>query len=108
LGKLGITFSERTVSRLFPPGRRPSQTYLRSWAHLALNKDAPVSRPIASPAEGGIVAIPQPWGPRHRYERRVGQTPTRWRQTELPSQLANFGNGVNAVDSTRPASSHQL
>jgi hypothetical protein len=36
---------------------------------LALNKDAPVSRPI-SPANGGpIIAIPQVGGLHHRYER---------------------------------------
>jgi putative transposase len=45
--------------------------YLRSRTHLALDKDAPVSRPVAPPADGGIVAIPQLGGLHHRYERRA-------------------------------------
>ena len=46
--------------------------YQRSRTHLALDKDAPVSRPVASAAEGGdIVAIPQVSGLHHRYERRA-------------------------------------
>ena len=45
--------------------------YLRSRTHLALDKDAPVSRPVASPADGGIVAISQLGGLHHRYERRA-------------------------------------
>ena len=45
--------------------------YLRSRTHLALNKDAPVSRPVIGPAEGTIVAVPQVGGLHHRYERRA-------------------------------------
>ena len=45
--------------------------YLRSRTHLALDKDTPVSRPVAPPADGGIVAIPQLGGLHHRYERRA-------------------------------------
>ncbi len=45
--------------------------YLRSQTHLALDKDAPVSRPVARPSHGGIVAIPQVGGLHHRYERRA-------------------------------------
>ena len=45
--------------------------YLHSRTHLALNKDTPVSRPVAPPADGGIVAIPQLGGLHHRYERRA-------------------------------------
>ena len=45
--------------------------YLRSRTHLALNKDAPVSRPITGPAEGTIIALPQLGGLHHRYERRA-------------------------------------
>jgi hypothetical protein len=44
--------------------------YLRSRTHLALNKDAPVPRPISGPAEGTIVAVPQLGDLHHRYERR--------------------------------------
>ena len=43
--------------------------YLRSRTHLSLDKDAPISRPIASPTDGEIVAIPQLGGLHHRYER---------------------------------------
>jgi transposase InsO family protein len=45
--------------------------YSRSRTHLSLNKDAPTSRPAASPADGDIVAIPQVGGLHHRYERRA-------------------------------------
>ena len=45
--------------------------YLRSRTHLALQKDAPVSRPATRPADGGIVAIPQVGGLDHRYQRRA-------------------------------------
>jgi hypothetical protein len=43
----------------------------RSRTHLALKKDAPVPRPIAAPAEGRFVAIPQAGGLHHRYERQA-------------------------------------
>jgi hypothetical protein len=45
--------------------------YLHSRTHLSLDKDAPVSRPVAPTADGGIVAIPQLGGLHHRYERRA-------------------------------------
>ena len=55
--------------------RRTLQAYtgyhLRSRTHLALDKDAPVSRPITDPTKGAIVAIPQLGGLHHRYERRA-------------------------------------
>ena len=43
----------------------------RSRTHLSLNKDAPIPRPMATPADGRIVAIPQVGGLHHRYERRA-------------------------------------
>jgi putative transposase len=43
--------------------------YLRARTHLALGKDAPVSRPIAPPSAGRIVATPQVGGLHHRYDR---------------------------------------
>jgi putative transposase len=43
--------------------------YMRSRTHLSLDKDVSVSRPIASTADGEIVAIPQLGGLHHRYER---------------------------------------
>jgi putative transposase len=45
--------------------------YLKSRTHLSLGKDAPVSRPVATPADGAIVAIPHLAGLHHRYERRA-------------------------------------
>jgi len=45
--------------------------YLTSRTHLALPKDAPVSRSVATPADGRIVAIPHLGGLHHRYERRA-------------------------------------
>lgn len=45
--------------------------YTRSRTHLALEKDAPTPRPVAPPASGRIVAIPQVSGLHHRYERRA-------------------------------------
>ena len=45
--------------------------YLRSRTHLSLDKDAPISRQVASPADGDIVAIPHLGGLHHRYERRA-------------------------------------
>jgi len=45
--------------------------YLKSRTHLSLDKDAPISRPVASPADGDIVATPCRGGLHHRYERRA-------------------------------------
>jgi len=45
--------------------------YSSSRTHLSLNKDAPISRQVASSADGDIVAIPQIGGLHHRYERRA-------------------------------------
>jgi putative transposase len=45
--------------------------YSSSRTHLSLDKDAPIPRQVASPADGAIVAIPQVGGLHHRYERRA-------------------------------------
>ena len=45
--------------------------YLHSRTHLALDKDAPVTRPVVDPAEGTIVAVPQVGGLYHHYGRRA-------------------------------------
>ena len=45
--------------------------YQRSRTHLSLDKDAPVSRPVAPGTDGAIVAIPHLGGLHHRYERRA-------------------------------------
>jgi hypothetical protein len=44
--------------------------YEQSRTHLSLNKDTPISRPIATGA-GNVVAIPQVGGLHHRYERQA-------------------------------------
>jgi len=44
--------------------------YHRSRSHLALNKDAPDSRPVCSPP-GRIVVTPEVGGLHHRYKRRA-------------------------------------
>ena len=45
--------------------------YSRTRTHLALNKDAPVPRPLAPPTAGRLIATPQVGGLHHRYERRA-------------------------------------
>jgi putative transposase len=45
--------------------------YLSTRTHLSLRKDTPVSRPVALPTNGAIVAIPHLGGLHHRYERRA-------------------------------------
>ena len=47
--------------------------YTRSRTHLALDKDSPVSRPVAPPTAGRVVAIPQVGGLHHRYDRRAAR-----------------------------------
>jgi len=42
--------------------------YERSRTHLALDKDAPITRPVST-STGRIIAIPQVGGLHHRYER---------------------------------------
>jgi len=45
--------------------------YLQSRTHLSLDKDAPVSRRVASRDDGDIVEIPHLGGLHHRYDRRA-------------------------------------
>jgi hypothetical protein len=45
--------------------------YLKCRTHLSLDKDAPVSRPVAIATDGAIAAIPHLGGLHHRYERRA-------------------------------------
>ena len=45
--------------------------YERAQTHLALDKDAPIPRPVMPPGEGDIVAIAEVGGLHHRYERRA-------------------------------------
>ena len=43
--------------------------YMQSRTHLALEKDAPISRPVLPPSAGHIVATPQVGGLHHGYDR---------------------------------------
>ena len=45
--------------------------YEQARTHLALDKDAPIPRPVMPPGDGDIVAIPEVGGLHHRYERRA-------------------------------------
>jgi putative transposase len=64
-----IISNERGLRRVL---RAYVEYYLRFRTHLSLDKDAPVSRPVAPATDGGaIVAIPQLGGLHHRYERRA-------------------------------------
>jgi putative transposase len=42
---------------------------MQSRTHVALEKDAPISRPVKTPSAGRIVATPQLRGLHHRYDR---------------------------------------
>ena len=43
--------------------------YMQSRTHLALQKDAPISRPVMPAAGGRIVVTPHVGGLHHRYDR---------------------------------------
>ncbi len=43
--------------------------YMQSRTHLALDKDAPISRAVVPPSVGRIIATPQVGGLHHRYDR---------------------------------------
>jgi putative transposase len=45
--------------------------YHRARTHLALQKDAPVTRPVQPPVMGHIVVQPHLGGLHHQYERRA-------------------------------------
>jgi hypothetical protein len=47
--------------------------YLRSRTHVSLDKDAPITRLVASLTDGQIVTIPHLGGLHHHYERRAAQ-----------------------------------
>jgi putative transposase len=63
-----IVFSATGLQRLM---QLYGEYYEQSRTHLSLDKDAPIPRPIAAPADGRVVAIPQVGGLHHRYERRA-------------------------------------
>src|SRR6266446_1976071 len=57
-----IVFNEAGLQRLM---NVYCAYYEQSSTHLSLNKDAPISRPIAAPGDGRVVAIPQVGGLHH-------------------------------------------
>jgi putative transposase len=61
-----IVFNADGLQRLM---NRYVEYYQQSRTHLALDKDAPVSRPVSPSTAGRIIAIPQVGGLHHRYER---------------------------------------
>ena len=63
-----IVLSERHLRRILT---RYFAYYHRARTHLSLEKDAPDTRPIARPAFGRIIRIPEVGGLHHRYERRA-------------------------------------
>jgi len=63
-----IVVNERGLRRVL---RAYVEYYLKSRTHLSLAKDSPISRPVAPPSDGTIVAIPQIGGLHHRYDRRA-------------------------------------
>ena len=63
-----IAFNEAGVRKLMT---RYGSYYEKARTHLALDKDAPIPRPVMPPGEGDIVAIPEVGGLHHRYERRA-------------------------------------
>jgi hypothetical protein len=44
-------------------------SYLRTRTHLALENDAPISRPVRPPSAGRVVATPLVGGLHHHYDR---------------------------------------
>ena len=63
-----IVFNEAGLQRLLT---RYRAYYEQSRTHLSLDKDTPIPRPVTSPDEGAVVAIPEVGGLHHRYERRA-------------------------------------
>jgi hypothetical protein len=51
--------------------RRYINYYHGARTHLALDKDAPLSRSVQAPAMGTVIEIPEVDGLHHRYERRA-------------------------------------
>jgi hypothetical protein len=45
--------------------------YHGARTHLALEKDAPMTRRVQTPTEGPVVEFPEVGGLHHRYERRA-------------------------------------
>jgi len=63
-----IVLNEAGVRKLMT---RYCSYYDNARTHLALDKDAPIPRPVMPPGAGDIVAIPDVGGLHYRYERRA-------------------------------------
>jgi len=63
-----IVLSEAGLRRIL---KSYFQYYEQTRTHLALEKDAPVHRPVQPPDLGRVVAFPQVGGLHYRYERRA-------------------------------------
>jgi putative transposase len=63
-----LVLNERHLRRILT---RYFAYYHRARTHLALDKDAPDGRPIAPPALGTVVSIPEVGGLHHRYVRQA-------------------------------------
>jgi hypothetical protein len=63
-----IAFNESSLRRIV---KAYFEYYEYSRTHLALDKDAPASRAIRTPALGSVIGLPQLGGLHHRYQRRT-------------------------------------
>jgi hypothetical protein len=63
-----IVFSEAGARKLMT---LYGSYYEKARTHLALDKDAPIPRPVMPPGVGDVVAIAEVGGLHHRYERRA-------------------------------------
>jgi transposase InsO family protein len=63
-----LVLGERHLRRLLT---RYFAYYHRARTHLALDKDAPDTRPIERPELGRVIQIPEVGGLHHRYVRRA-------------------------------------
>ncbi len=63
-----IVFNERSLRRIL----RSYVAYRQSWrTHLALGKDAPITRKVQPPKLGQVIEIPEVGGLHHRYVRQA-------------------------------------
>ena len=63
-----IVFNERSLRRIL----RSYVAYHQRWrTHLALRKDAPITRRVQPPKLGQVIEIPEVGGLHHRYVRQA-------------------------------------
>ena len=95
-----IAFNEAGVRKLMT---RYGSYYEEARTHLALDKDAPIPRPVIPPGEGDIVAIPEVGGLHHRYGRRAAAA--RW--FDAPERRALTARPGQRPRQTQHPSAHQ-